>query len=194
MVEEKVKGKKWGVRVVPDLSEIKRGKVVYNTFIDTPRKTGVFVTNPAIQRAIKKNFNKQLTLGEVKYIVNPTEKTILSYRFQPLGPTKPKKDHPGPKIKGIGVGGLVELAIIKDLKQRFPNHAFRRSLSVQAPRRRQLERMGINPKREFKIEDYYSTLLNVVRKNVKKARAPKPAGFRARLAAVAKKWPFRRAR
>ena len=195
MVEEKGKGKKWGVRIVPDLTEIKRGKLTYRTYIDTPKKTGVFVTNPAIQKAIKENFKgQQLTLGEIKYIVNPVEKSILSYRFQPLGPVKPKKSHPGPKIKGIGAGGLIELAVIKDLMQRFPRHTFRRSMSVQKPRRRQLARMGIDPKTEFPIEEYYGTLLRVSRAGVKRARAPKPKGLRARLFTLAQRLRQRRAR
>ena len=196
MVSERLKGKgeKWGIRIVREPFERERGLMTYNVYIDTPKKRGFFVTNPAIQKAIKEGFgNKQLSLGEIKYLINEKERSILSYHFLPFGSGPISREAPRKAIKGRGAAGLIELAIIKDLNEKYPGFTFRRSSSVQKSRLRQLERMGIDPKAVYPIEEYYETILGVVRKGSKRARARKLT-LRQRMAALLKRARFRRAK
>ncbi len=108
------------------------------------------------------------SFGYVALVIDHSKKQARWHEFEPFETKWPVIKSPA----GIGIGDLMHYAIVKHLKEQYKNHVVNHvPESVSADRLKQLERMGIDVKKTYKMRDYHDK----VRAYIERVRREKRA-------------------
>jgi hypothetical protein len=175
----------WGLKI--ELKKKVEGKntidFTFLTHISPYHKGDVFLTNETLRRAIVRHERQEGVLGSVGLTVNQKTKLVRFRGFLPLG---------GGKFTRLGLGGRVELIILKDLTKKFPGFSLKvggKSMSKQ--RLRQYCRRNLKPGEIIPLKEYISRVEKDIKKGLKTARRKRKAR-RAESQTKAKKKPKKR--
>lgn len=169
----------WGVIVsknpIVDTTYDSRGNIhvlVYPTYISKFRKSGNFVTTPEANKEIRNlvsagRLKQGYNLGFVTYWVDDSKKEIVADNFYPLGEVRTLLS----RLKGKGLGSMIERIMIKDLSKRFPEHNIMGTSNPENARKKQYRMRGrTDPEARVPVKEELTQLEKAIKKGNVAAR------------------------